>query len=135
MPDSEPQPNITDITIKQKEGLAFQEEEFDKLRKDLGSFRTLNWERILASLQVLNLGDSQKEELANLAIGYIQGAFKNGNFENLKGMEPVMQFLAVDSIEFSSDYRDRIFELYEKYSLPFLYSMSPTLWDGKLRGG
>ncbi len=105
------------------------------LRKELGGFWTLNWDRVLQEMQEVNPSEEQKAELTSWVVGYMQGALQHGQFGNLEGIDPVLDFLQISRLEFPKEYVEKISKLYKKYSLPFLYAMSPTLYNGKLRGG
>jgi hypothetical protein len=107
----------------------------EKLRKELGGFWSVNWNRILQEMQEVNPSEEQRMELTGLVVGYIQGAFRHGQFGNLEGINPVLDFLQVSGLEFPEEYADKIAKFYKKYSLPFLYEMSPSLYNGKLRNG
>ena len=105
------------------------------IKEKLGSGISLNWDRILSSMQALGLKEGERSELTINVVDYINGVFRSGHFTNLEGIKPVLDFLEIDEIKFTTEHVVQLHKLLARHSLSFLYSMSPTLWNGKLRGG
>lgn len=105
------------------------------LKADLEKGGTHNWNEFLASLEAAAPKDEEKRVLADAMLLYVENQFRNGQFQNLKGIEKVLAFFGIDGIGFTKEHIADILSFYKKYSLGFLYSMSPPLWDGKLQGG
>lgn len=105
------------------------------LREELGGGWSLNWSRVLDSMKATGLSPEIKAELVELVGGYIAKAMEHGQFKNLEGIDPVLDYLGISQIDFDPTALDKIQELYQRYSADFLYSMSPSLYDGKLFDG
>ncbi len=94
-----------------------------------------NWTRMLDLFKEFNPSEDQKSLLKDLVINYIEVNFKKGTFKNLKGIETVLDYLEISNLEFNPKLIADILKLYDKYPLPFLLSMSPSLYEGKLING
>jgi len=112
-----------------------REERLAELEKDLNSCWTLNWDRILAEAHFLALSSEERQKLAELFVGYIERAVQYGTFGNLEKIDPIMKFFDIDGLEFTQNWLETIMMYYRRFSLPFLYRMSPMLYNGKLVGG
>jgi hypothetical protein len=95
----------------------------------------VNWVEFYRDLQKLQPSESEKKQLAEKLVTYILKVVKCGAFTNFEGMQPTMQFLQIEAIEFSAEWIETIAGLMSRFSVWFLYDMSPFLYDGKLPGG
>ncbi|HEU0050716.1 MAG TPA: hypothetical protein VFQ60_01515 [Patescibacteria group bacterium] len=108
---------------------------FFELKEKLEGGSTINWDNVLQGIQSLPQTGELRTRLAGLVGTYIQTAFQLGQFPNLDGIAPVLEFLEISDIEFDPEAMKKIQEFYERYSVGFLYSMSPSLIGGKLWDG
>ena len=110
-----------------------REERLEELAEDLAGFGTLNWERVFNEARELVLTKKEKENLAELLVGYIERELEKGQLCRLVDVEPVMKFFEVDGLEFTIDRLKTIMKFYNRFSLQFLYRMFPPLYDEAVR--
>jgi hypothetical protein len=95
----------------------------------------VNWVSFYGDLQKLQPNETEKKQLAEKLVTYILKVVKCGAFKNFEGMQSTMQFLQIEAIEFSSEWIETIADLMSRFSVWFLFDMTPSLYDGMLPGG
>ena len=95
----------------------------------------VNWVEFYRDLQKLQPSESEKIQLAEKLVTYILKVVKCGAFTNFEGMQPTLQFLQIQAVEFSPKWIETVIDLMSSFSVWFLYDMTPSLYDGKLPGG
>jgi hypothetical protein len=101
------------------------------LRQELSGSWNVNWNSVLEKMRTIPLSYEVVDELVGMVVGYINNIFRQGSFSNLDGIEPVLDYLNME-VRFEATQLGKIYELCAKFSLSFLYSMSPPLYGGKL---
>jgi hypothetical protein len=112
-----------------------QQKKLNAIRQEFIIPGSLNWDKVLGSFVDLEPTAEIKVELVGLIMKYITDTFRHGQFQNLDGIDKVLQYLEIDRIDFADKQMEKIMKLYGKYSQGFLLSMSPSLYNGKLVDG
>ncbi len=96
---------------------------------------SVNFEAIHSELETTPLSDSQKNEIRTLVGGKILDCIRYGNFRDLRGAHSLLKSLDATQLDFDPEWIRFVEQSYDKFSLNFLLSLSPALYDGHLIDG